>query len=389
MENELSFCHCGSSIPHNFTFCPRCGATAGTPMDAGFEGDDSPTRVSEPDFIAEQRIKTAKPAIARPMPPWVPMNNRAPAPRPIVTRSAPEIEAPLPRETGFRSGLYLGLGIAGFAFGVLALGTAGAGLLAIHYWQPASSVAIPVAAIAEAKPVVIAKATPRAVVVEQPKEVAVVPEATPAIVAKVEATPAPTPVAVAKVVATATPAPRVKTVAAATPRPTPAPRVVAVARPAATPRMAVATPTPAPRPSHDELLALATSARAKVAPPVAAATPVPFAEPGPDLASELVASAAAAPAKPDAELDDLLGSPSTPAPAPKKSASSRDSGERVIHARKGDKPVTVNANIAITRADGKTLVGKLVNVNGGFVDVKTSDSQLRIAESDVVDAATY
>jgi hypothetical protein len=62
---------------------------------------------------------------------------------------------------------------------------------------------------------------------------------------------------------------------------------------------------------------------------------------------------------------------------------------RVIHSRGGDKPVDVDKNIAITSADGHTVVGTLVAVENGYVDVKTSAAQVRIAEKDVLDAATY
>jgi len=107
-------------------------------------------------------------------------------------------------------------------------------------------------------------------------------------------------------------------------------------------------------------------------------------------------AASAADVTPDPELADLLDAPTTPvkvAPAAPalaaKKASARNSSERVIHSRHGDKPVTLNANIALTRADGKTLVGKLLGVDGGFVNVKTADAQMKISESDVLDAATY
>ena len=73
-----------------------------------------------------------------------------------------------------------------------------------------------------------------------------------------------------------------------------------------------------------------------------------------------------------------------PAPAPKAAGAGR-----VIHSRGGDKPVDLNKNIALTGADGHTVVGKLISVQDGFVDVKTTDSSVRIAEKDVVDAATY
>lgn len=406
MKNEL--CICGSGIPAGDIFCRVCGTFvakapgAATKMDAGFEGDDAPTRVTDPEFIRERvaadraRVElAATPRVAarntKPIPPWVPM----PKPAPV-------------RESGFRNGLFLGIGVAGFAFGLLTVGAVGIALAATTLWKP-SSTAIPASiAVREAAPAPIERIAP----IERVAPVAapVVVKA-PVAVAGVEATPAPVVVekaapVVAKVVApiapvvvaVATPVPekpkpvveKAKAVVVAkVAAPKPAPRVVAAA-----PSRPLATPAPMARPSHDELLALATSARRVAtptpAPVVVAAAPAPAApfNPGDDVVAEPSAAAAAAN---DAELDNLLSTtPATPVAVAKKApAPARDSAERVIHSRKGDKPVRVNANIALTRADGKTLVGKLVGVDGGFVDVKTGDAQLRIAETDVVDAATY
>lgn len=414
MKNE--HCICGSGIPAGDIFCRVCGTFvakapgAATKMDAGFEGDDAPTRVTDPEFIRERvaadraRVELASPSRVparntKPIPPWVPMPKPAPVAAPV------EFEAPR-RESGFRNGLFLGIGIAGFAFGLLTVAAVGIAFAASALRTPSSTTIPASIAVREVAPAPIERIAPieniapiaTPVVVKAPVALAVL-EATPVpVVAKIVATVA-TPAPVAKIVAAvATPVPekpkpvveKAKAIVVAkVVAPKPAPRVVAAA-----PSRPLATPAPMARPSHDELLALATSARRAAtptpAPVVVAAAPAPAApfNPGDDVVAEPSAVAAAVN---DAELDNLLSTtPAAPVAVAKKApAPARDSAERVIHSRKGDKPVRVNANIALTRADGKTLVGKLVGVDGGFVDVKTGDAQLRIAETDVVDAATY
>ena len=452
LEKQAQTCVCGFPIPSGHQFCSRCGLSAastdvGTVLDEAFGGEDVPTRVADPDTLSREalrdgesesdsrvarvrveRVKGARPPLRtpRPIPPWVPMAQRD---------DIPAIDAPtfddLPVQrgasatgSGFGKGLVIGFGIAGFLFGVFAVGVAGV-VVYTHGLAP-SAVPAPVTVAASAPSrAVVPAATP---LVEKPAPTvapAPVAQATPVIVAK--AAPVTTPLIVPKAVPVATPV----VVAKAAPVATPV--IVAKARPASTPVFAapvvaapkprsvaaapvrsapVPTVAPAPaKPSHDELLSLATSARRTATPAAPAATvavaaptnaPDPFAAPTATPAPFMpvdepaVAAANAGSAANDAELADLLGAPApaaaiaTPTPAPKpKKVSSKDTGERVIHSRNGDKPVFLNANIALTRADGKTLVGKLLGVVDGFVDVKTSDSHVRIAENDVVDAATY
>lgn len=61
----------------------------------------------------------------------------------------------------------------------------------------------------------------------------------------------------------------------------------------------------------------------------------------------------------------------------------------VIHSRRGDKPVETGKKVAITRVNGGTVVGTLESVKKGTVEVTTSKARLRIAESDITDAANY
>jgi hypothetical protein len=80
---------------------------------------------------------------------------------------------------------------------------------------------------------------------------------------------------------------------------------------------------------------------------------------------------------------------SRPSPSFSSSRSASDPFGRVIHSRGGDRPVKLNQGIALTRSNGPAVLGKLIAVDKGFVDVKTSSSRLRIAERDVLDAASY
>lgn len=61
----------------------------------------------------------------------------------------------------------------------------------------------------------------------------------------------------------------------------------------------------------------------------------------------------------------------------------------VIHSRRGDKPVETGKNVAISRVNGGTIVGRLESVKKGTVEVTTSKARLRIAESDITDAANF
>lgn len=202
-----------------------------------------------------------------------------------------------------------------------------------------------------ARPVVARYETPREVT-----RATAAPERTPeryvapiATVAEI-ATPRPTPEYVEP-----TPAPRPTEVARVAPRPTATPRVIVAATPRPTPTPRAAAPTPAPRPTQ-------------VARAAATATPLPWEEGGDTRA------AAVAP---------------TPIPKPTAPPAPVDANARVIHAIRGERTVSVNKNIAITGSDGKTVVGILVNVSGGFVDIRVNGQLLRISEHDVTDAASY
>ena len=70
-------------------------------------------------------------------------------------------------------------------------------------------------------------------------------------------------------------------------------------------------------------------------------------------------------------------------PAPKKAPGV------VIHSRGGDKPVETGKKIAISRVNGGTVVGTLESVRKGTVEVTTSKARVRIAESDITDAANF
>jgi hypothetical protein len=77
------------------------------------------------------------------------------------------------------------------------------------------------------------------------------------------------------------------------------------------------------------------------------------------------------------------------APPPPAKAVHLSKNQRVIHSHAGDKTVRLNRSIAISRADGMTIVGKLLSVDQGVVAIKTSKEKLFIAESEVLDAASY
>lgn len=177
---------------------------------------------------------------------------------------------------------------------------------------------------------------------------------------------------------------------------TPTPRALPAATPAPVEKArsyayTYATPHPTPKPKArastvSSARSVSTRSSRKLTSPKADPVPNPTLLPWEDptvTAKEtkdatVAALSAAVPATPHAVA--------TPKPAP---TPAPDPNARVIHTRNGAKDVAVNKNIAITGSDGKTVVGVLVQVKGGFVDVRANGQLLRIAEGDVLDAATY
>ncbi|HVO31195.1 MAG TPA: hypothetical protein VMV18_10675 [bacterium] len=82
----------------------------------------------------------------------------------------------------------------------------------------------------------------------------------------------------------------------------------------------------------------------------------------------------------------LFASPSNSAPS--KSAPS-NAARRTIHTQSGSKPVDLHGNVALTTADGRNILGTLVSVEGGFVEVDAGGKRVRVAERDVFDVATW
>lgn len=417
---ETTFCACGSVVEVGHEFCRVCGLSLGTTFEASsFEGDDEPTAVQPPEFARRAAREDARPRVA--------------APRPRVTRAPALAPVPAPA-VGFRTGLLLGAGATGLVFGSIALvgigyvvGTRNADRASLAtiaepalaariapapapaplVEQRAALVAREVEPIAPAP--IVAEPVAPAPVVAEPIVVAVAPREETRVVAKVEpkVEPRTEPKKVAVTKTEPKPVAKVEPKVVAKPEPKviakPEPKAVAKVEPKA-------APAPVARPSRDELAALAATARQKAAPTVVAKpAPQPAAKPAPAYNWEENAAPAAAPAAaawsfddapaaepaaapatstPDPELEDILGAGPASAPAPAKVAA-RTPSARVIRARKGAVTIPLNANIALTRANGTPLVGKLVAVEGGFVDVKTSSAQLRIAEADVIEAATY
>ncbi len=66
-----------------------------------------------------------------------------------------------------------------------------------------------------------------------------------------------------------------------------------------------------------------------------------------------------------------------------------DPSARVIHAQRGNRTVRVNRNVVLSRTQGPTVVGKLVGVNDGIVELKTRRTRVWIAEREVKDVANY
>ena len=66
-----------------------------------------------------------------------------------------------------------------------------------------------------------------------------------------------------------------------------------------------------------------------------------------------------------------------------------DPSARVIHTKRGNRTVRVNQKVALSRTQGPTVVGKLVGVNDGIVELKTRRTRVWIAEREVKDAANY
>lgn len=132
--------------------------------------------------------------------------------------------------------------------------------------------------------------------------------------------------------------------------------------------------------------AAATATPEAVAVEIATAAPVatPEAVPAKSAPAKISKKKSATPAK------QKVTKVAVRSPAKKSAATAKaSSNTRVIHSRGGDKSVELRQNIAITGRNGRTVVGTLLDVKAGFVDVKTSSAKIRMAESDVVDAATY
>lgn len=146
-----------------------------------------------------------------------------------------------------------------------------------------------------------------------------------------------------------------------------------------------------------ETRAIAATSATPEAVAVETSTPAPAATPETvvEAPAKKVVPAKSAPAKTSKKKSPTPAKPkvtkvATRSPAKKSAAIAKaSSNTRVIHSRGGDKSVELRRNIAITGRNGRTVVGTLLDVKAGFVDVKTSSAKVRMAESDVVDAATY
>lgn len=188
-------------------------------------------------------------------------------------------------------------------------------------------------------------------------------------------------------------------------------RTVATPKPAPVQHLAMAVATPRPvAPSHTSMgglklsgtkastsrslsvsghktVAVAASVSAKPA-----ATALPWEDSSDTVPAAIAANSTVKTAAPVVEKSApvaVAAVAATPAVVVPKPTPTPDPNARVIHSQNGEKPVELNKNIALTGSDGKTVVGVLVQVKDGFVDVRVSGQLLRIAERDVLDAAAY
>jgi len=189
--------------------------------------------------------------------------------------------------------------------------------------------------------------------------------------------PPPSPIlsAPTSAAALASTAPASTSAPAATPASTPAAIAAAPATtPAAAPTVApVATPAPKPAPAPAKKAAtMAKSAKSKPAASASAARS--------SKTSPVAARAAGKASRPSSREDALPWEEADPHTGP---------NSRVIHTLSGNKSVLVNKNVAVTRQNGKTVIGKLVEVKSGTVDVLAKGKHVRIAEGDVKDASNY
>lgn len=66
-----------------------------------------------------------------------------------------------------------------------------------------------------------------------------------------------------------------------------------------------------------------------------------------------------------------------------------DRAQRVIRTQSGDKPVAIGEQVALTRMDGSSVVGTLLRVEGGVVEMKGDSGRARVPEKDIFDAAAF
>lgn len=84
-----------------------------------------------------------------------------------------------------------------------------------------------------------------------------------------------------------------------------------------------------------------------------------------------------------------VSSPPPAANAPRARLTWPDPSARVIHAQRGNRTIRVNRKVVLSRTQGPTVVGKLVGVNDGIVELKTGRTRVWIAEREVKDIANY